>query len=80
MVNDYKPKNYQGNLTIFRSPGLYPDPHIGWTNFVAGEIRTVDIPGKHKDRRQILNEPFVQLTAEALKSEIEKCSSHTPSC
>jgi amino acid adenylation domain-containing protein len=74
MVKDYKPKKYAGNFTIIRSPGLYPDPHIGWTDFVVGEIRTVDIPGKHKDRRQVLNEPFVKLTAAAIKSEIIKCS------
>ena len=74
MIQSYKPKVYPGVFTIIRSPDLYTDPHIGWTDFVEGEIKTIDIPGKHKDRRQILNEPFVELTAKALKKEIENCT------
>lgn len=74
MVKSYKPKPYPGQMTIFRSPGIYRDPHIGWSNFVVGGIKTFDVPGIHKDRRQIMNEPFVQLTAEELKIQIDKCT------
>ena len=59
-------------MTIFRSPGIYRDPHLGWSDFVTGEIKTIDIPGLHKDRRQIMNEPFVQDTAKELKMHIDE--------
>lgn len=72
MVKAYQPKPFPGELIIFRSPGIYVDPHLGWSDFVTGKITTVDIPGHHKDRRQIMNEPFVQITAKELKKVIEK--------
>jgi amino acid adenylation domain-containing protein len=72
MVSAYKPAPYPGRLTIFRSPGLFPDPHLGWSDFVTGEIKTFDIPGEHTDRRQIMNEPFVQGTAKELKKQIDE--------
>lgn len=72
MVKTYKPKLYTGSLTVFRSPMIYKDPHLGWTEFVEGEIQTYDISGDHKNNRQIMNEPFVEETANALKTHIEK--------
>jgi amino acid adenylation domain-containing protein len=72
IVAAYKPKPYPGRMTIFRSPGIYRDPHLGWSDFVTGEIKTIDIPGLHKDRRQIMNEPFVQITAKELKMHINE--------
>lgn len=72
MVKAYQPKPYPGELTIFRSPGIYVDPNLGWSDFVTGKITTVDIPGRHKDRRQIMNEPFVQITAKEISKVIEK--------
>jgi aspartate racemase len=72
MVSAYKPKPYPGRMTIFRSPGIYRDPHLGWSDFVTGEIKTIDIPGLHKDRRQIMNEPFVEITAKELKIHINE--------
>ncbi len=72
IVAAYKPKSYPGNMTILRSPEIYPDPHLGWSDYVAGEIKTIDIPGFHKDRRDIMNEPFVQETAKELKMHINE--------
>jgi amino acid adenylation domain-containing protein len=72
MVAAYKPKPYPGRMTIFRSQGLYPDPHLGWSDYVTGEIKTFDIPGEHTDRRQIMNEPFVEITAKKLKMHIDE--------
>ncbi|MGI8581609.1 MAG: non-ribosomal peptide synthetase [Chitinophagaceae bacterium] len=71
IVRRYKPKPYPGKMIIFRSPGIYSDPHLGWDGLVTGGIETFDIPGKHRNRREIMNEPFIQDTAERLKLILE---------
>jgi hypothetical protein len=58
-------------MIIIRSPLIYPDPYLGWEGFVTGGIETCDIPGKHRIRREIMNEPFVQYTAKELNNYIE---------
>lgn len=63
----YKPKNYPGEMVVFRSPGIYPDPNLGWQHLVTGEIKTNDIPGEHETRRDIMNEPYVQYLAKELQ-------------
>ena len=72
MVRAYPPKPYPGILTILRSPGIYHDPQLGWGKFVTGEINTCDVPGYHVDRRQMMNEPFVEITAKKLAVSIEQ--------
>ncbi|MBD0366359.1 MAG: hypothetical protein ICV53_09690 [Flavisolibacter sp.] len=67
MVQAYQPQPYFGRMLIFRSPKIYQDPHLGWSEFVRGGIGTIDIPGKHKIRREIMNEPYVRTTVERLK-------------
>ncbi len=67
----YEPKPYQGSMVVFRSPGIYNDPYLGWKDFVKQGIRTFDIPGDHENRRDILNEPFVGALAEKLKYFLE---------
>ncbi|HEY8780359.1 MAG TPA: amino acid adenylation domain-containing protein [Mucilaginibacter sp.] len=67
----YKPKPYSGPMVIFRSPGIFTDPYLGWKSFVKGEIKTFDIPGMHKTRRDILNEPFVQFLAKEIKNHLD---------
>jgi amino acid adenylation domain-containing protein len=69
---NYKLKAYSGPMVIFRSPGIYKDPYLGWKNFVKGEIKTFDIPGEHKTRRYIMNEPHVQFLAEELQNFLDK--------
>jgi thioesterase domain-containing protein len=71
MAHAYKAQPYNGKMVILRSPGVYPDPSLGWGGLVHGEIETVDIPGKHPNRRTILNEPFVEKTAAALKKYLQ---------
>lgn len=75
MVRAYKPTLFKGSMVIFRSPNIYPDAHLGWSDFIDGEIITEDIQGHHLDRRQIMNEPFVQHTADKLTEYIELFSS-----
>jgi len=68
----YKPKPYPGKMIIFRSPGIYPDPHLGWSGLLTGGIETRDISGEHRNRREIMNEPFVQRTAKELNYYLMK--------
>ncbi len=68
LQTNYKPKAYAGSMAIFRSPGLYTEPTLGWKSFVQGEIKTFDIPGMHIRRKEIMNEPFVQFLAKELKN------------
>jgi amino acid adenylation domain-containing protein len=72
LQNNYKPKPYSGSMIIFRSPGIYKEPYLGWKNFVKGEIKSFDIPGLHESRRDIMNEPYVQFLAEELKKSLDK--------
>ncbi|HEY4322689.1 MAG TPA: amino acid adenylation domain-containing protein [Mucilaginibacter sp.] len=67
----YKPKLYSGPMVVFRSPDIYSDPYLGWRSFVNGDIKTFDVPGVHKRRRDILNEPHVQLLAEEFKNFLD---------
>jgi len=69
LQSNYKPKPYRGSMVVFRSPGVFSkDSYLGWKNLVKGEIKTIDIPGTHKTRRDILNEPFVQILARELEN------------
>jgi len=74
MVKAYKPKPYPARLLFFVLPQSILTPHLGWSDFVTGEIKTFNIPGHHADRRQIMNEPFVQFTAKELKKHIDENS------
>lgn len=65
---NYQPAKYSGDLYIFRSPKIYRNPHLGWTDLVSGKIKTIDIPGNHSDRRKIMYEPFVEFLAKELKN------------
>ncbi|MDB4904132.1 MAG: non-ribosomal peptide synthetase [Mucilaginibacter sp.] len=66
----YRPTAYQGSMVIFRSPGIYTDPYLGWQG-LANEIQTFDIPGMHEWRRHILSEPHVQFLAKELKNFLD---------
>jgi amino acid adenylation domain-containing protein len=77
MVRAYKPQVYPGWMTIFRSPGIYQDPHLGWSGLVGGGIETCDISGEHQYPRQIMIEPFVELLAEELKNYLAVTSNYT---
>lgn len=70
MISTYRPKPYAGTMVIFRSPEIYQDPSLGWADYVEGNIETCDIAGDHENRREIMNEPFVHLLAEELKTYI----------
>jgi thioesterase domain-containing protein len=66
----YVPRPYPGKLTLFRATkqpaGIYPDPHLGWSDLAAGGIDVYDVPGHHG---AIVYEPRVG----ALAARLEEC-------
>lgn len=75
---EYIPKYYSGRVTLFL-PKLnfigFSDPYYGWKELVGGEIETHRLPVYS---RGMLVEPFVQHTAEILKSCIERALKDEP--
>lgn len=68
----YKPKKYSGKMIVFRSPELFPVSGMGWGDWVTGGIETIDISGKHANRRSIMEEPFVGDVAKELMKRLAK--------
>lgn len=68
IANAYVPHCYGGRMIIFRSPDIYKDdPTLGWDGLLAGGIGICNIAGDHINRRDIMNEPFVQNLAKELE-------------
>ena len=66
-LKKYQPEVYPGQLIIFRSPRIFRNPHLRWTKLIGGGIKTHDMPGKYKNRRFIMYEPYVKSLAEELR-------------
>ena len=66
-LKKYNPDVYHGQLIIFRSPWIFKNPYLRWKKLIAGGIKTHDMPGKYKNRRFIMYEPYVGSLAEELK-------------
>lgn len=64
---EYRPRPYAGRLVIFRAKGLYHDPLLGWGKLVTGGIEVHEIPGAHRDHRNIVEEPAVGTLAEQVR-------------
>jgi len=67
----YQPKPYAGDLVIYRARGLYRDPFLGWEGLPAGGIEVHDIPGIHRDHRDLMEEPAVGILAERLCQRLQ---------
>lgn len=67
----YLPPVYGGKVVLFRAShqpsGIYPDPTLGWDQFVTGELEIIEIPGYHG----LVREPLVRTLAARLKSCLE---------
>lgn len=63
----YVPQVYRGKITLFRASfqplGIYPDPALGWSSLVEGELEIHEVPGHHGS---IVAEPYVANLAEQL--------------
>ncbi|MGI8964765.1 MAG: thioesterase domain-containing protein, partial [Limisphaerales bacterium] len=68
----YFPKKYPGRLTLFRTrqPRLFSfNPEVIWNRLALEGVQVELVPGRHD---QILEEPYVQALAEALKNSLQK--------
>ena len=67
----YQPKPYDGRVTLFRTPRqpLFCsfDPNLGWSQLASGGVDVYPIAGAH---RNLLEEPFVAVLAEALQKAL----------
>jgi amino acid adenylation domain-containing protein len=67
----YQPSFYPGTITVFRGKGLYSDATLGW-NGLAAHIESCEIPGRHRMRRSMMDEPLVQALAVELKQQLRR--------
>ncbi|MCM1984908.1 SDR family NAD(P)-dependent oxidoreductase [Lyngbya confervoides] len=48
---NYNPEPYSGSAVLFRAsqqpPGCYPEPTLGWSKVIEGELKIFDVPGVH---------------------------------
>jgi thioesterase domain-containing protein len=66
---NYHPRPYPGNVAVFRTR-THPffcsfDPTFGWGELAEGGVTVRVVPGAHES---ILDEPYVQVTAEKLRA------------
>jgi len=63
----YRPKPYDGKTLFLRArrqpAGLIPDPMLGWSGLLTGELHMYEVP---EFRQNMLDEPNVQEIAEIL--------------
>jgi amino acid adenylation domain-containing protein len=68
-IVSYEPRPYQGRVAIFRASkqplGIYPDPTLGWSELIRGELELHEIAGHYLN---IFLEPSVQVLAKKLKT------------
>jgi hypothetical protein len=63
----YEPSFYPGEIAMFWGEGLYDDdPKIGWGD-LAGSVVTYCVPGTHRDNREAMAEPDVEVIADGLR-------------
>jgi len=72
-ASNYKPKPYQGKLTVFRSTkrpaDAVDDEYLGWGELARGGVEVNHIPSTHFD---ILHEPAVKILAEKLRPYLDR--------
>src|SRR5205814_8458397 len=75
----YKPRPYDGAVTLFRSPGHQLlcsfDDQYGWGELALGGVAVRIISGAHE---QILKEPHVQFVAKQMAECLEAMRSNAP--
>ena len=70
----YQHQPYPGTMVIYRDQGPYPDPYLGWTRFVQGEIEAFEIPVSVNHHRELMQEPAVRTLAEKLEEYLSRSS------
>jgi hypothetical protein len=63
----YEPVPFAGEIIMFSGKGMYEDLELGWGGLAKQGIVTYEVPGEHKDNRDIMREPNVVLAARRLE-------------
>ena len=75
----YEPQFYEGKvlqISAGRTPlGLRPDPTLGWSEFLTGEVTARTVPGF---RQNLLDEPAVEVLTSLIREAIGECVSAEP--
>jgi amino acid adenylation domain-containing protein len=76
--DDYQTQTYPGDLTLFRCQIQPQDqafsPDLGWRDLVTGTVEIHPLPSPH---HSLLQDPYVQSLAQALKICIDKTTIHS---
>jgi amino acid adenylation domain-containing protein len=74
-IRNYNPNPYYGNVVMFRANkqplGIYPDPTLGWSEYIKGKLELYEFPGHHLNT---FIEPSVKDLAQKLKVCIKEAS------
>ncbi len=73
----YMPEPWDGDMIVFYGEQLYEDPTLGWSDFIRGEIDTIEVPGDHPGNREAMMEPAVAYTAAALSERLARLTVET---
>jgi thioesterase domain-containing protein len=74
----YEPAGpFPGEIVIFRGDGLFydaetgwGDPDLGWAGLGVDGVTTHAVPGRHRDNRELMAEPHVDVVAEVLRERL----------
>ncbi|MEO8191183.1 MAG: amino acid adenylation domain-containing protein [Acidobacteriota bacterium] len=71
----YQPRVYPGDMVIFETAGLFRDRNLGWKNLVGGALEVCEIPGEHREHRDLLSGDFVRALSDELTRLIRSAAS-----
>ncbi|MBI3416018.1 MAG: amino acid adenylation domain-containing protein [Verrucomicrobia bacterium] len=69
---NYQLQTFPGKMTIYVSAGLFAEPDLGWTKWALGGVEVVEIPGEHKEHRDIMTGEFIDVAAAHLKTHLAR--------
>ncbi len=70
--HSYRHQRYPGSMVVFRDQGPYPDPYLGWQQYVTGDILHYEIPVTVKHHRAVMQEPAVRILAEKMEEYLSR--------
>jgi thioesterase domain-containing protein len=62
-VNYHPSSPFLGALHVFTIKGRYAEPRLGWSQWVNGDVQTIEISGEFLSHRDLMDEPMVSLVA-----------------
>jgi pimeloyl-ACP methyl ester carboxylesterase len=63
----YDPSPVDVPVVVFRAPGLYAEPALGWDVMTTGDVQALEVPGEGQTvPRRSMREPYVAFIADRL--------------